>query len=117
MGFEVVGLPHYVIWHVYEPSAEDLQRMAEMEMEKQALDLDVEDVEISRSRWEEDRKVIEAVLEEHRKKLQPELAAQGGAEGPVARVGEEEVAGRSNELTGIGNERDTDKDSTSDRMH
>jgi mannan polymerase II complex ANP1 subunit len=34
MGFEVVGLPHYVIWHVYEPSEDDLIRMAEMDKEK-----------------------------------------------------------------------------------
>lgn len=27
MGFEVVGLPHYVIWHIYEPSTDDLKHM------------------------------------------------------------------------------------------
>lgn len=28
MGLEVVGLPHYVIWHIYEPSNDDLKHMA-----------------------------------------------------------------------------------------
>ncbi|KAK9462538.1 Anp1-domain-containing protein [Lipomyces oligophaga] len=28
MGFSVIGLPHYVIWHIYEPSIEDMQHMA-----------------------------------------------------------------------------------------
>ncbi|EPY49408.1 anp family mannosyltransferase complex subunit [Schizosaccharomyces cryophilus OY26] len=34
MGFSVVGLPHYVIWHIYEPSDEDKVIMAEMEREQ-----------------------------------------------------------------------------------
>lgn len=27
MGFSVIGLPHYVIWHIYEPSSDDLRHM------------------------------------------------------------------------------------------
>ncbi|CAM9019577.1 unnamed protein product [Wickerhamomyces anomalus] len=27
MGFNVIGLPHYVIWHIYEPSTDDLKHM------------------------------------------------------------------------------------------
>jgi len=27
MKFSVVGLPHYTIWHLYEPSVEDLKHM------------------------------------------------------------------------------------------
>ncbi|KAJ8100684.1 Anp1-domain-containing protein [Lipomyces tetrasporus] len=34
MGFSVVGLPHYVIWHMYEPSVDDIRHMAEMEQER-----------------------------------------------------------------------------------
>jgi hypothetical protein len=33
--FSVVGLPHYTIWHLYEPSVDDLRHMDEMEKEKQ----------------------------------------------------------------------------------
>ena len=32
--FSVVGLPHYTIWHLYEPSVDDLKHMEEMEKEK-----------------------------------------------------------------------------------
>jgi len=32
--FSVVGLPHYTIWHLYEPSVDDLRHMEEMEKEK-----------------------------------------------------------------------------------
>lgn len=34
MGLSVVGLPHYTIWHLYEPSVEDLKHMEEMEQER-----------------------------------------------------------------------------------
>jgi mannan polymerase II complex ANP1 subunit len=34
--FSVVGLPHYTIWHLYEPSVDDIKHMEEMEMEKKA---------------------------------------------------------------------------------
>ncbi|CCF60056.1 hypothetical protein KAFR_0I02770 [Kazachstania africana CBS 2517] len=39
MNYNVVGLPHYVIWHIYEPSTEDLKHMAWMaEEEKRRLE-------------------------------------------------------------------------------
>lgn len=34
MGFRVGGLPHYTIWHIYEPSEDDLKLIAKMEREK-----------------------------------------------------------------------------------
>ncbi|KPI35087.1 Mannan polymerase II complex ANP1 subunit [Cyphellophora attinorum] len=36
MKFSVVGLPHYTVWHLYEPSVDDLRHMEEMEQEKKA---------------------------------------------------------------------------------
>ncbi|KAL3495825.1 Anp1-domain-containing protein [Aspergillus germanicus] len=38
MGFSVVGLPHYTIWHLYEPSVDDLRHMEEMEEERKAIE-------------------------------------------------------------------------------
>jgi mannan polymerase II complex ANP1 subunit len=35
MKYSVVGLPHYTIWHLYEPSVDDIRHMEEMEQEKQ----------------------------------------------------------------------------------
>jgi mannan polymerase II complex ANP1 subunit len=109
MGFEVVGLPHYVIWHVYEPSEDDLRRMEEMEKEKEVRGKDVEDVDISKARWEKDRKVIEDILE--RKKVEKVVEEKGrneggGAEGPVAHAGEEGVPDDGgNGITGIEREK------------
>lgn len=34
MGYSVVGLPHYVIWHIYEPSSDDLKHMEYMALEE-----------------------------------------------------------------------------------
>ncbi|CAN3369952.1 mannan polymerase II complex Anp1p subunit [Diutina catenulata] len=34
MGYSVVGLPHYVIWHIYEPSNDDLKHMEWMAQEE-----------------------------------------------------------------------------------
>lgn len=34
MGFNVYGLPHYVIWHIYEPSSDDLKHMEWMAQEE-----------------------------------------------------------------------------------
>lgn len=34
MGFGVGGLPHYTVWHVYEPSQDDLQKISKMERKK-----------------------------------------------------------------------------------
>ena len=105
MGFEVVGLPHYVIWHVYEPSEDDLLRMKQMEWEKAIKELDVEDADIAKARWEKDRKVIEAELEKEKLASEPQdgnEAVVGGEEGPVAHVGEEGVSSdRGNGLTEI----------------
>ncbi|TGJ85965.1 hypothetical protein E0Z10_g2813 [Xylaria hypoxylon] len=36
MQFSVVGLPHYTIWHLYEPSVDDIKHMEEMEQERLA---------------------------------------------------------------------------------
>lgn len=27
MGYSVIGLPHYTIWHLYEPSIDDIKHM------------------------------------------------------------------------------------------
>lgn len=34
MGFKVGGLPHYTIWHIYEPSEDDLKEIARLERKK-----------------------------------------------------------------------------------
>jgi mannan polymerase II complex ANP1 subunit len=42
MQFSVVGLPHYTIWHLYEPSVDDIRHMEEMEQERKAREAEEE---------------------------------------------------------------------------
>ncbi|GMG19727.1 unnamed protein product [Ambrosiozyma monospora] len=37
MKYSVIGLPHYVIWHIYEPSNDDLKHMEWMAQEEVRL--------------------------------------------------------------------------------
>ena len=71
MQYSVVGLPHYTIWHLYEPSADDLRHMEEMENER--LSHEAEEAERAererkisaefdtgmKDEWEADRKAVE----------------------------------------------------------
>ncbi|EPE34963.1 Nucleotide-diphospho-sugar transferase [Glarea lozoyensis ATCC 20868] len=43
MQFSVVGLPHYTIWHLYEPSVDDIRHMEEMEEERKAREKEEQD--------------------------------------------------------------------------
>ena len=42
MKFSVVGLPHYTIWHLYEPSVDDIRHMEEMEKERKKKEAEEE---------------------------------------------------------------------------
>ncbi|KAK2066799.1 hypothetical protein P8C59_000585 [Phyllachora maydis] len=80
MEFSVVGLPHYTIWHLYEPSVDDIKHMEEMEKEKQAREQDEQQkAEKAKkmkdtfgdktSQWEKDRTEVQnmAFKEEEKK--------------------------------------------------
>ncbi|KAI6782703.1 Mannan polymerase II complex ANP1 subunit-like protein [Emericellopsis cladophorae] len=43
MHYSVVGLPHYTIWHLYEPSVDDIRHMEEMEQERLAREKEEEE--------------------------------------------------------------------------
>lgn len=69
MKFSVVGLPHYTIWHLYEPSADDLKHMERMEEERLAKEaIEKEEAERAKkiqeswkdpkAQWEQDKKDI-----------------------------------------------------------
>lgn len=69
MKFSVVGLPHYTIWHLYEPSVDDIRHMEEMEndrkqrekeeAEKQARLANIQSqFDDTASEWEKDKNEI-----------------------------------------------------------
>lgn len=99
MGFSVVGLPHYVVWHLYEPSVDDLKHMEEMEKERLAR----EQMELlqanliagtaaAESQWAKDKLALaagEPGAAAANIKSNLEAGEHGGLAGPVAHVGEE----------------------------
>lgn len=83
MQFSVVGLPHYTIWHMYEPSVDDIQRMEEMENERkereaedklrqERVDKISKDFDDGASQWEKDKEVLR---EMSKKDKEPEADA------------------------------------------
>ena len=86
MKFSVVGLPHYVVWHLYEPSVDDLRHMEEMEQERKAREKEEreraermkkikDEFNDPNSQWEKDKTEIQEITqkEEESNKAQSEL--------------------------------------------
>ncbi|KAI1307810.1 Anp1-domain-containing protein [Xylaria venustula] len=75
MQFSVVGLPHYTIWHLYEPSVDDIKHMEEMEQERLAKEAEEqekadkekkikEQFSDTNSQWEEDKSEIQKIAKQ-----------------------------------------------------
>jgi mannan polymerase II complex ANP1 subunit len=101
MKFSVVGLPHYTVWHLYEPSVDDIRHMEEMEQERQARENEEkeraermkkikEEFNDPNSQWEKDKNDIQsmALKEVENQKL----AEAGNAQGPAAQPVKETAA-------------------------
>ncbi|KAI2091089.1 Mannan polymerase II complex anp1 subunit [Ophidiomyces ophidiicola] len=78
MKFSVVGLPHYTIWHLYEPSLDDIRHMEEMEKER--LQREAEEKEKAeraqrikdefkdtKAQWEKDGAAIQNMIQKDKK--------------------------------------------------
>ncbi|KAK3944821.1 putative mannan polymerase [Diplogelasinospora grovesii] len=79
MDFSVVGLPHYTIWHLYEPSVDDIKHMEEMEREKQAKEAEEreqaekvkkmkETFGDANGQWEKDKTEMQNIAQQEKKK-------------------------------------------------
>lgn len=98
MGFSVVGLPHYTIWHLYEPSVDDLKHMEEMTLKQEQLEKEKEEearqnervnaiFQDSKSEWEADGAAVQdAVIKEKKQDSNSNNveAQKGSEEGPAA---------------------------------
>ncbi|KAI9822831.1 MAG: Mannan polymerase II complex anp1 subunit [Phylliscum demangeonii] len=87
MGFSVVGLPHYTIWHLYEPSVDDIRHMQEMDKEKAARKAEEkeraeqtkkveEQFEDKKSQWEKDKTDIQDLVHKDEIKEKTETEAK-----------------------------------------
>lgn len=90
MKFSVVGLPHYVIWHLYEPSVDDLRHMAEMELERQARE------EEERERQLQAQKESSRPPPHNTAKSSEKSSNKVSDEGPAARPAKNSAKGSSN---------------------
>ncbi|KAI9787271.1 MAG: Mannan polymerase II complex anp1 subunit [Peltula sp. TS41687] len=104
MHFSVVGLPHYVIWHLYEPSVDDIRHMEEMEkdrLRREAEDKERterisklrEEFDDSKGQWEKDKTDIQKLVlkekaeekaAEQKRTTSKAAHLQGSPEGPAA---------------------------------
>ncbi|KAL8761731.1 MAG: hypothetical protein Q9184_002173 [Pyrenodesmia sp. 2 TL-2023] len=100
MGFSVVGLPHYTVWHLYEPSVDDIRHMEEMENERKNREKEEKErAERAKkikdefndpgSQWEKDKSDIEGISKEEENK-----AREGG---PAAKAEKESPAEKAKE--------------------
>lgn len=97
MGFSVIGLPHYTIWHLYEPSVDDLKHMEEMEQERQQREKEDQEeakqVERAqalfrdpKSQWEADGAAVHnSMMKEKKASGNAEAQKSPHAEAPVAK--------------------------------
>ncbi|KAK3318570.1 mannan polymerase II complex ANP1 subunit [Apodospora peruviana] len=98
MDFSVVGLPHYTIWHLYEPSVDDIKHMEQMEQERLAREQEEkekaekakkmkESFSDATSQWEKDKTDMQNIaLQEKKKKDSPDGTPkdQPGKQAPAA---------------------------------
>ncbi|KAL2023966.1 hypothetical protein VTK56DRAFT_201 [Thermocarpiscus australiensis] len=103
MQFSVVGLPHYTIWHLYEPSVDDIKHMEEMEKERLAKEQEEEEraekakkvkeeFEDPTGQWEEDKSELQNIAMQEKKNQ--EKAAAGAAD---ENSGAQAAAGKTEE--------------------
>ncbi|KAJ2904474.1 mannan polymerase ii complex anp1 subunit [Zalerion maritima] len=89
MGYSVVGLPHYTIWHLYEPSLDDIKHMEQMDRDRAAKEKEEkEKAEKAKAmketfddpgrQWEQDKADMQNIASEQKKKKKAKIDSQGG---------------------------------------
>jgi mannan polymerase II complex ANP1 subunit len=87
MKFSVVGLPHYTIWHLYEPSVDDIRHMEEMEKERKAkeaeenakkerIDKIHESFDPKNSDWEKEKAQVQDLVQKAKNEKEAEEKAK-----------------------------------------
>lgn len=112
MQFTVVGLPHYTVWHLYEPSVDDIRHMEEMENEKrereQQEQQEKQNAETVKKIKEEFRQV-DAQWSKDRQGIAVEEAKSKANDHPNAEIIRKESVRKINTYQGK-SDKDTDKD-------
>lgn len=104
MDFSVVGLPHYTVWHLYEPSVDDIRHMEEMEQERKNREREEkeraermkkikEDFDMPSTQWDKDKADIEGITqkdEEAKKQIEQRPAKEVVKESPAGNDAKED---------------------------
>ena len=95
MKFSVVGLPHYTVWHLYEPSVDDIRHMEEMAQEQRNRENEEkeraerikkikDEFKESNNQWENDKNELQTIaLKEEEKASAERIVHIGAEEGPI----------------------------------
>ena len=124
MGFSVIGLPHYTIWHLYEPSVDDLRHMEEMEQERQEREREEQEqaeraervqtlFKDAKTQWEIDNAFVEDAIQEEGQgqdigdstASSDADSTKGSEEGPVAQPAAKEQGSADRALEGLTQDR------------
>ena len=100
MEFSVVGLPHYTVWHLYEPSVDDIRHMQEMEQERLAREKEEreraervkkikEEFGDPNNQWEKDKKDIEGITRKDEEAQKPTEKSSPGAGAAAGQANEQ----------------------------
>lgn len=102
MKFSVFGLPHYTIWHLYEPSVDDIRHMEEMEEERKAREREEQEkkersdamFKDPKAQWEKDGVAIhDAMTKEQQSSQSPDPEdLKKAEEKPAVKLAEENIA-------------------------
>ena len=103
MKFSVFGLPHYTVWHLYEPSVDDIRHMKEMEQERKNREQEEKDradrmkkikdeFNEPNNQWEKDKTELQDIAAKEEESKKKDVSSEGGnEEGPAAQPIKETV--------------------------
>lgn len=96
MKFSVVGLPHYTVWHLYEPSVDDIRHMEEMAQEQKNRENEEkeraerakkikEEFKEPNNQWEKDKNELQNMAEKESERAaeSEKIVHIGAEEGPI----------------------------------
>ena len=96
MKFSVVGLPHYTVWHLYEPSVDDIRHMEEMAQEQknreneekeraERLKKIKDEFKEPTNQWEKDKSEFEGIAQSEEEEMNNgNIVHVGNEQGPIA---------------------------------
>ena len=121
LSFSVVGLPHYTIWHLYEPSVDDIRHMEEMEAERTQRETAEKEAKVKEDRmkdefanedkeWQKDKEEMEKYKESvESKEKEVEASEQNGKKAEFM-YGEDGKARQENPLKKDSTDRQQDSE-------